>query len=159
MIARCQNLLVGSHRIHLIRATASKFLWHLVNILLLKHESNDFPSNDSDEALMTVCALINAARACEFNLQTWSDDVLLLGWEFDENGMNSDINGHLMDISCFFDEKINCFSELETSWLIEIAHLQPHKVATCGKILTRNYGKWLRQVILKIVITLRTMFF
>ncbi|GMH14800.1 hypothetical protein Nepgr_016641 [Nepenthes gracilis] len=132
MIERCQNLLAGSHRIHFIRSTTSKFLWHFVNILLLKHESNEFPSNDFAEALMIVCALINAARVCEFNLHTWSADVLLLGWEIDKNGMNSDINGHMMDIRCFFDEEINSFSKLETSWLMEIAHLEPHKVSVAS---------------------------
>ncbi|GMH10338.1 hypothetical protein Nepgr_012179 [Nepenthes gracilis] len=124
MIERYQNLPAGSHRIHFIRSTASKFLWHFVNVLLMKHERNDFPSNDSDEALMTVCALINAARFCEFKLQTWSDDVLLLGLGIAENGMNSDINGHMMETSCFFDEEIKSFSELEMSWLMEmIAHI------------------------------------
>ncbi|GMH20631.1 hypothetical protein Nepgr_022472 [Nepenthes gracilis] len=54
----------------------------------------------------------------------WSDDVLLLGLGIDENGMNSDINGHMMETSGFFDEEIKSLSELETSWLMEmIAHI------------------------------------
>ncbi|GMH20627.1 hypothetical protein Nepgr_022468 [Nepenthes gracilis] len=104
MIERCHNLPTESHRIHFIKSMTSKFLWHFVNVLLLKHE-----------ALMTVCAFINAAKFCKIKLQVWSDDVLLLELGIDENGMNSDINGHMMETSGFFDEEIKSLSKLETS--------------------------------------------
>ncbi|GMH00729.1 hypothetical protein Nepgr_002568 [Nepenthes gracilis] len=113
MLERCHNLPAELHRIHFIKSTASKFLWHFVNVLLLKHE-----------ALITVCAFINIARFFKFKLQTWSVDVLLFGLGIDENNMNSNINGHMMETSGFFDEEIKSFSELETCWLMEIiAHI------------------------------------
>ncbi|GMG99618.1 hypothetical protein Nepgr_001458 [Nepenthes gracilis] len=69
-------------------------------------------------------SLIDKARFCKIKLQAWSDDVLLLGLGIDENGMNRDINGHMMKTSGFFDEEIKSFYELETSWLMEmIAHI------------------------------------
>ncbi|GMH20629.1 hypothetical protein Nepgr_022470 [Nepenthes gracilis] len=90
----------------------------------LKHNPAGITAEKHEAALMIVCAFINVAKFCKIKLQAWSNDVLLLGLGIDENGMNNDINGHMMETSGFFDEEIKSLSELETSWLMEmIAHI------------------------------------
>ncbi|GAB4835322.1 hypothetical protein Ancab_000231 [Ancistrocladus abbreviatus] len=123
MIERCQTLPSALCRIQFITSTASKFLWHFLNILLLRHERSEFPANDSDEVLMTVSLLINAARFCEFKLQEWSD-VNLLELSIAEYGQELHINGDAIESCCFFHEEIKSLNELETNWLMEmIAHI------------------------------------
>ncbi|GAB2246182.1 hypothetical protein Droror1_Dr00001675 [Drosera rotundifolia] len=120
MMQHCKTLR-SSCRIQFIRSTSSKLLWKFLNVLLLRHDRIWLASNDSDEAIVEICALINAVKFCEFKLQEWSEEVDLLELSVAENGQKLDIRGNTVVNACFFDEEIRSMTEMQTSWLIEIA--------------------------------------
>ncbi|KAL9266194.1 RINT1-like protein, partial [Drosera capensis] len=119
MMQHCKTLR-SSCRIQFIRSTSSK-LWKFLNVLLLRHDGIWSASNDSVEAIVEICALINAMKFCKFKLQEWSEEVDLLELSVAENGQKLDIRGNTLANACFFDEEIRSMTEMQTSWLVEIA--------------------------------------
>ncbi|KAF2291772.1 hypothetical protein GH714_035540 [Hevea brasiliensis] len=126
MIERCKTLPSVLLRIRFIKSTAGKFLWHFLNVLVLRCKNTGFLLDYLNDALIKVCGSINAARYVESKLQEWSDDVNFLEMRTAERGLDIDGNDDLADNSSFFGEEIKSLLELETNWVLEIIYFLLH---------------------------------
>eukprot|EP00257_Ricinus_communis_P023078 XP_015582977.1 RINT1-like protein MAG2L isoform X1 [Ricinus communis] len=120
MIERCQTLPDVLLRVRFIRSTAGKFLWHFLNVLVLRCKNTEFPIDSPDDALIKVCVSINAARYIESKLQEWSDDVNFLEMRIAERALDINRNDNGADDNSFFREEVKSMLELETNWLMDI---------------------------------------
>ncbi|KAG8663077.1 RINT1-like protein MAG2L isoform X2 [Manihot esculenta] len=140
MIERCRTLPSIFSHIQFIKSTAGRFLWHFLNVLVLRCKNTEFLLDCPNDALIKVCGSINAARYVESKLQEWSDDVNFLEMRIAERDV-IDGNGDLADNSSFFGEEIKSLLELETNWLLEIIcfllrHFEAH---SCEYLQNKRY--------------------
>ncbi|XP_050203880.1 RINT1-like protein MAG2L [Mercurialis annua] len=120
MIERCQSLPDILLRVRFIKSTTGKFLWYLLNVLVLRCKNTEFPLDYADNVLIKVCGSINAARYIASKLQEWSDDVNFLEMTVAEKKLDVNRNDNSADDNMFFAEEVKCLTELETNWLMDI---------------------------------------
>ncbi|WCJ20576.1 RINT-1 / TIP-1 family [Euphorbia peplus] len=136
MIERCQTLPAVLPRIQFIRASAGKFIWHFLSVLVLRDKNTKLILDDPYDSLIKICGSINAARYVESKLQQWSDDVKFLEMTIAES--NSHVNGN--DNNSFFGEEVKSLSELETNLVMKIlaAVLHHFEAVSSGYLDNRN---------------------
>ncbi|KAK9122589.1 hypothetical protein Sjap_012191 [Stephania japonica] len=143
MMDRCQTLPVNLLRVEFIRLSACRFLWNFFNIMLQRCAETEFGAGHAeDNAIMQVCASINAARYCESVIREWNEDINYLEMrivELDSNaGMEKDLDGNCY----FFWDEIKFLMKFETDWLGEIMSDLLRQFDMQSRVYIQNKEQW-----------------
>ncbi|KAK9156566.1 hypothetical protein Scep_003140 [Stephania cephalantha] len=143
MTDRCQTLPVNLLRVEFIRLSACRFLWNFFNIMLQRCAETEFVAGHAeDNAIMQVCASINAARYCESVLREWNEDVNYLEMRIAELDSNACLEKDLDDNCYFFEDEIKFLMKFETDWLGEIMSDLLRRFDMLSREYVENKEQW-----------------